>query len=404
MSLPARGGDGFCATVRAEVRRTIARRPEAAHVAKLLGLADPHTETLYDGLEVRIRPGEIFAVTGPSGAGKTVLLEAVLRQNPTALRLDAARAGLRAPAACALRGGTRAQRLRQLARCGLADAAALVTPAGSLSGGQRHRLALARMLHAASRRAEPTLAVADEFCTPLDTPTARVLCMGIRRWIRRSRVALLVATPRAELLDALRPDRVLRKPLGGPASIETPVWRGRAPGPHRWPVRRGTLLDYDALAAFHYLAARPAAHKRVYVVRTDPAEVRLGGPAVAAVLVVGPPLRNCRGRNAALGERYLCPDRRAALAKLNADIECISRVIVHPVYRGCGLAVRLVRHALATARTPYVEALAAMGDLHAFFRRAGMERIGRYPGRRGGYTYYLADSTGRAAASFPSCA
>ena len=43
-----------------------------------------------------------------------------------------------------------------------------------------------------------------------------------------------------------------------------------------------------------------------------------------------------------------------------------------PTYRGSGLAERLVRHALATAETPFVEALAAMGRVHPFLERAGM--------------------------------
>ena len=42
------------------------------------------------------------------------------------------------------------------------------------------------------------------------------------------------------------------------------------------------------------------------------------------------------------------------------------------MYRGCGLAVRLVRDALAGAETPLMEALAAMGRVHPFFERAGM--------------------------------
>jgi hypothetical protein len=46
--------------------------------------------------------------------------------------------------------------------------------------------------------------------------------------------------------------------------------------------------------------------------------------------------------------------------------------VVHPQWRGLGLAVRLVRQALATMTTPYTEALAAMGRVHPFFERAGM--------------------------------
>ena len=53
----------------------------------------------------------------------------------------------------------------------------------------------------------------------------------------------------------------------------------------------------------------------------------------------------------------------------------ISRVIVDPRCRGVGLAVRLVRHALEDATTPYTEAIAAMGRVHPFFEKAGMVRF-----------------------------
>ena len=115
-----------------------------------------------------------------------------------------------------------------------------------------------------------------------------------------------------------------------------------------------------------------------------------GTPEVAAVLVVSPPVLCCRGRNVATGKRYVSPDRRASTGLLNAEIECISRVVVHPIYRSCGLAVRLVRHALRTTQMPLIEALATMGAIHPFFERGGMSAFGRFTGRKLNYNYYLA--------------
>ncbi|MEO0965105.1 MAG: hypothetical protein AAFY08_08290 [Planctomycetota bacterium] len=62
---------------------------------------------------------------------------------------------------------------------------------------------------------------------------------------------------------------------------------------------------------------------------------------------------------------------------INRELRCLSRVVVHPIYRGVGLAVRIVRHALDTASTPFTEAIAAMGRVHPFFERAGMTRYRR---------------------------
>ena len=159
-------------------------------------------------------------------------------------------------------------------------------------------------------------------------------------------------------------------PLAGAAR-----WvRGGAPpaGPADWPIQPGRIGHYRQLGMFHYLAGPPAAHKRVLRVPVPAGERTLAGPDTAAVLVVSPPLLNVRGRNLAAPGRYTGRDRRAAASRLNRELECISRVVVHPLYRGEGLAVRLVAHALATAETPATEALAAMGAVHPFFQRAGM--------------------------------
>jgi len=95
---------------------------------------------------------------------------------------------------------------------------------------------------------------------------------------------------------------------------------------------------------------------------------------VAAVLLVSLPSPTCRMRTYATRGRYEGLERRAGLRLLNEEVRTISRVIVHPQWRGLGLAVRLVRHALTHAETVYTEALAAMGRVHPFFERAGMQR------------------------------
>lgn len=151
-------------------------------------------------------------------------------------------------------------------------------------------------------------------------------------------------------------------------------------------IEPGSPCDYRALSEHHYRAARPATMTRVIrMVDRTPSAVdrwldRTVEPRVAAVLVESLPALNCRLRDWALHERFAhLRQARVRSIALNQELRCISRVVVHPQWRGLGLAVRLVRHALRSATTRYTEALAAMGKVHPFFERAGMTRYERPP-------------------------
>ena len=62
----------------------------------------------------------------------------------------------------------------------------------------------------------------------------------------------------------------------------------------------------------------------------------------------------------------------ATAALINQELRIISRVVVAPNWRGLGLASRLVAETMPQIGTPYIEALAAMGEMHPLFVRAGM--------------------------------
>lgn len=211
-------------------------------IAEMFGLPRSISQSLYDGLKIGISPGQIIAIVGPSGAGKSVLLNEIAAGFPSALRLphrSVARSSK--PALTILRGGSLAAKLKTLSICGLADAYALVTPAKLLSGGQQYRLALAAALHkawhagvaavpsASSSSSSPRLSsiiLADEFAACLDMPTAYLLCRQIRRLITPATpIAIILATPRPELLDALAPDKIIIKPLQAQATIIVPKKR-----------------------------------------------------------------------------------------------------------------------------------------------------------------------------------
>jgi hypothetical protein len=57
------------------------------------------------------------------------------------------------------------------------------------------------------------------------------------------------------------------------------------------------------------------------------------------------------------------------------ELSTISRVVVHPKYRGIGLGKKLVAETLPLAGTQCVEAVAVMARYNPFFEHAGMQRI-----------------------------
>jgi hypothetical protein len=68
--------------------------------------------------------------------------------------------------------------------------------------------------------------------------------------------------------------------------------------------------------------------------------------------------------------------RSLALQKLNQELWLLSRVVLHPTYRGAGVAAAFVRQSCLTCKVPWIETLSAMGHLNPFFEKAGFRRVG----------------------------
>ncbi len=143
-------------------------------------------------------------------------------------------------------------------------------------------------------------------------------------------------------------------------------------------IEPGARRDYERLRHLHYRPGRPGpitnVDRAVCSVRTVVGRFlqRREETRVVGVIVRSRPPLACVLRDVATHGRYRDLPARERAALINREVRTISRVIVHPQWRGAGLAVGLVRHVLATAETPYTEARAAMGRIHPFFERAGM--------------------------------
>jgi len=139
---------------------------------------------------------------------------------------------------------------------------------------------------------------------------------------------------------------------------------------------------WRALAEFHYRHDRCGAVDRIFTLRMNPEaaeqrwyRLRVDAKRPVGVIVYAMPLPNVALRNRATNNRYVgLASREMSLRLLNREMRCISRVVIHPQYRGIGLAQYLVRETLGLAGTPLVEAMASMGRVNPFFAKAGMAR------------------------------
>ena len=65
-----------------------------------------------------------------------------------------------------------------------------------------------------------------------------------------------------------------------------------------------------------------------------------------------------------------------SLKRLNQQLWVLARVVLHPTYRGAGLASDFVRASCKTCPVPWIETLSVMGHLNPFFEKAGFTRVG----------------------------
>jgi ABC-type ATPase with predicted acetyltransferase domain len=198
--------------------------PKAAELIRLFGIRQTRLSSqTADSLKLEVRPGEIVFITGASGAGKSVLLNALYAQAPADARQRLEETPLEEGQSvidCLGEDGDSPllRCLEVLSKAVLSDVFCMLREPKRLSEGQQARYRLARALMSGRR-----LIFADEFTSSMDRITAAVIAYNIRKTARQTGTSFILASCHEDILPELRPETLIIRHGGGKTEI---IYRG----------------------------------------------------------------------------------------------------------------------------------------------------------------------------------
>ena len=316
-----------------------------------LGIDESRHFVVFDDFSLDFNRGDLICITGDSGGGKSLLLNAFKSYfGEEAICLDELEVD---PEEILVEGvgNDVTEAIRILSFCGLNDAFLFLRKYKELSEGQKYRYKLAKLMD----RDDKSVWIIDEFCATLDRVMARVIAFLLQKVARRMEKTVVVASTHSDFLDDFQPDILVQK--GYERDVEVTEFSNRLERCTIYDnvqIKKGDIEDYRRLSRFHY---RSKGHEESEGLRARDCFKLLFKGELIGVIVYSHSYLNLKPRNMVFGKRYVFTPGDLHTANLiNEEIARISRVVIHPKFRGIGLGAFLVKETMAKVDAKVVEA------------------------------------------------
>ena len=272
-------------------------------------------------------------ITGESGSGKSTILKELFKE--TSYDDDAF---FKTP--LIEMGQDVKETLKVLNMFGLGDASLFALKPFQLSDSQKKRAEIVRMVLDGNK-----IIVIDEFLSTLDRLTAKSISYNIKKNFDSLGIKLVVATAHTDLEEYLKPDVIVKGesfPSRFTVAERNPGEYKDNPITNKVTLRKVSKEEYreEVLGEIHYKGKYSGGRQEYFFAELS--------DSVIGVLVTN--------------------------NLISSDTRRISRVVVHPTFRGVGIAQMLIKYCINSTDSK-IDTLAAMAKYNPVFEKSGMRRV-----------------------------
>lgn len=331
-----------------------------------LGISEAKKFIVFDNFKLSFNDGDIIYITGDSGGGKSILLKEIKKyyEENKKKYIDLEALDISNEDVIVESIGTDLdEAIYFLSMMGLNDAFIFLRQYKHLSDGQKYRYRLAKAISM-----KPDAIFIDEYCANLDRTTAKVISYNLQRTLKKFNISLYCATTHRDIDEDLNYTVKVDKKFMDEVNIEYRIpEKTRVSFYDDVVVSVGSIDDYKKLNKYHYKnTSSTLPYKKIFKATYN--------DELVGVVVYSPPFLQTKGRTIKFGKTYTKMEKEV-VKEINKNFIRLSRIVLSPKYRACGLAVKLMKESMPLTGTPYVEMINVMGHYNPFGEKAGMEKI-----------------------------